>query len=95
MNYWLLKTEPDEFSYNDLANLPYGVWDGVRNIQARKNINQMKPGDLAFIYHTGKEKAIIGVAEITSESFPDPGDPKFAAISLRARYLLVDRKSVV
>ncbi|MBS4032099.1 MAG: EVE domain-containing protein [Clostridiales bacterium] len=88
MNYWLLKTEPDEFSYHDLSNAPHDVWDGVRNVQARKNMKEMEPGDLAFIYHTGKEKSIIGVAEITSDPFPDPGDPKFTAVHVQSRYLL-------
>lgn len=72
MNYWLLKTEPEAFGYDDLVRLGKDRWNGVRNFTALKNIKQMQPGDRAFIYHTGKEKAIVGVAEIVTSSYPDP-----------------------
>jgi predicted RNA-binding protein with PUA-like domain len=88
MNYWLLKTEPEDFSYKDLEQAGTDIWDGVRNFQARKNMRAMRPGDLAFIYHTGKEKAVVGVAEVVAEAFPDPSDTKFSAVTVRARYAL-------
>lgn len=83
--YWLLKTEPDEFSIFDLESKVVAIWDGVRNFQARKNIAQMKVGDLAYIYHTGLEKSIVGLCEIASLSYADPKDVtgKFLAIDVK------------
>lgn len=77
MAYWLLKTEPETYSYQDLVKLGRDSWDGVRNFTARRHISAMKPGDLAFIYHTGKEKAIVGVARVISEPYKDPGESRF------------------
>lgn len=90
MNYWLLKTEPESFSYNDLVRLGRDRWNGVRNFAALKNIKQMQPGDRAFIYHTGKEKAIVGVAEVVSQSYPDPEflDKRWSVIDVAPLYLL-------
>lgn len=84
MHYWLLKTEPDDYAYADLFAAGSDTWDGVRNRKAQNYIRQMKPGDLLFIYHTGKEKAITGVAEVVSLPFADPADPDFTAISVKA-----------
>ena len=78
MAYWLLKTEPSTYSWDDLIRDKKAVWDGVANPTALKNIRSMKKGDLAFIYHTGDEKSAIGVAEITSVG------KRIAAISGRA-----------
>jgi predicted RNA-binding protein with PUA-like domain len=72
MNYWLLKTEPDTFSWTDLQKDGKAVWDGVRNFQARKNLKVMKEGDSAFIYHTGDEKAIVGISTVTREGYTEP-----------------------
>lgn len=72
MAFWLLKTEPDEFSWEDLSRDKEAVWDGVKAPAAIKNIRLMQPGDLAFIYHTGKERRIVGIAEITSYPYTDP-----------------------
>jgi len=69
---WLLKTEPEQYSWSDLTNENEAIWDGVKAPAAIKNIKQMKPGDLTFIYHTGKERAIIGIAEIRSSPFNNP-----------------------
>src|SRR5262245_5795753 len=74
MNYWLLKTEPSEYSYANLEEKKKAVWDGVTNPLALKHIKSMKKGDLAFIYHTGDEKQIVGIATITSGAYPDPKD---------------------
>ncbi len=82
MNYWLLKTEPETFSWNDLLRDKKAGWDGVRNFQARKNLKEMKKGDQAFIYHTGDEKAIIGIATVVRESYPEAKDPEWVAVDL-------------
>lgn len=87
MAYWLLKSEPEDYSYADLVRDGRGRWDGVRNPRALKNIRQMKPGDLAFFYHTGKERAIIGIAEVMTLPFPDPDadDPKLVVVDVAPR----------
>jgi predicted RNA-binding protein with PUA-like domain len=69
--YWLLKTEPDTFSYEDLISKKVAPWDGVRNYQARNFIKEMKKNDLAFIYHTGQEKSVVGIAQVVSEYYPE------------------------
>ena len=72
MNYWLLKTEPETFSWNDLIKQGTSIWDGVRNFQARNNLRKMKVGDIAFFYHSGKNPTIVGLTEIIKEHYPDP-----------------------
>jgi predicted RNA-binding protein with PUA-like domain len=82
MNYWLLKTEPDTYGWNDLVRDKKGVWDGVRNFQARKNLNSMAKGDIALIYHTGEEKAVVGISVVTRGPYPEPKDPQWVAVDL-------------
>jgi len=82
MNYWLLKTEPETYSWNDLVKAKKGVWDGVRNFQARRNLKAMAKGDVALIYHTGDEKAIIGLATVTKGAYPEPKDAAWIAVDL-------------
>lgn len=73
MTYWLLKTEPSDYSYDDLENEPAGtVWDGVRNYAALKYLRDMRKGDRAIVYHTGRVRAAVGVAEVISDPYPDP-----------------------
>ena len=74
MAYWLLKTEPEEFSWNDqVARGKNGEpWSGVRNFIARKNLKEMKQGEKFFFYHTGKEKQVVGIGEVLREHYPDP-----------------------
>ena len=73
MNTWLLKCEPDhDYSYQDLENDGQTYWDGVTNNWALKFIREVKKGDKAFIYHTGEERCVTGVANIISDSYPDP-----------------------
>lgn len=72
MQYWLLKTEPETFSWDHLARDGQATWDGVRNYQARNNLRKMTRGDLALIYHSVKNPAIVGLAEIVRTHFPDP-----------------------
>ncbi|BCX07757.1 MULTISPECIES: EVE domain-containing protein [Fischerella] len=85
MAYWLLKTEPEEYSYSDLEHNGSTVWNGVSNALALKHLRTMTIGDLALIYHTGKERRIIGVAEVTSQPYPDPklDDVKRVVVDLR------------
>jgi predicted RNA-binding protein with PUA-like domain len=82
MNYWLLKTEPESFSWDDLEKAGKATWDGVRNPRARSNLKAMKKGDLAFIYHTGDEKAVIGISRVEKEAYPEPGDAAWVAVDL-------------
>jgi predicted RNA-binding protein with PUA-like domain len=72
MSYWLLKTEPNEYSWSDLTEAKDAAWDGVKAPAAINNIKQMQPGDLAFIYHTGSERSIVGIAKITSMPYLNP-----------------------
>ncbi len=71
-NYWLLKTEPEVYSWEQLEKDRHTRWEGVRNYQARNNLRLMHPGDYAFIYHSGEEKMVLGIAKITSEPYDDP-----------------------
>lgn len=86
MAYWLLKTEPDVYSFADLQRDGATVWDGVANNTALMHIRTMRPGDLALIYHTGDERRAVGVAEVTSAPYADPSlaDPKMAVVDVRA-----------
>jgi len=87
MRYWLLKTEPEAFSYLDLTLVAREPWDGVRNFAALKNMSQIRPGDLALIYHTGKERAAVGIAEVVSGPYPDPKetDPRWIVVDVSAK----------
>ncbi len=83
-NYWLLKTEPSTYSYADLEREGKAVWDGVSNPVALKHLRAMATGDRCFVYHTGDEKRIVGVARVTRAAYPDPkaGDPKLVVVDL-------------
>jgi predicted RNA-binding protein with PUA-like domain len=72
LQYWLLKSEPDCFSYEDLLAKGREHWDGVRNYQARNNLSAMHIGDLCLFYHSVSEKAVVGIAEVASTAYPDP-----------------------
>ena len=74
MAYWLLKTEPEEFSWDDQVKrgAKGEVWSGVRNFAARRHLQAMKKDDRAFFYHTGDEKQVVGIAEVIREHYPDP-----------------------
>lgn len=86
MAHWLLKTEPSAYSFSDLQRDKRTVWDGVKNPQALKNLSQVQKGDRLFVYHTGDEKAVVGIAEAFGAAYPDPkkGDPKLLVIDLAA-----------
>lgn len=87
MAYWLLKTEPDCYAWDDLARDKKTVWDGITNALALKHIRTMKKGDQALIYHTGNERQAVGVAEIVKSPYPDPkeDDEKLAVVDLKAK----------
>ena len=91
-SYWLIKTEPDDWSWkNQIKSGNKGAeWNGVRNFQAAKNLRNMKIGDECFFYHTGKEKKIVGIAQINKEAFLDKTDKsqKFVSIIIKALYPL-------
>jgi predicted RNA-binding protein with PUA-like domain len=88
MAYWLLKTEPEEYSWDEQVKrgAKGEAWTGVRNFTARGNLKEMKKGDLAFFYHTGDEKQIVGIAEVVREAYKDPTDPKgvFVVVDIKA-----------
>ena len=88
MAYWLLKTEPEEFSWDDQVKrgAKGEPWTGVRNFTARGNLKAMKKGEHAFFYHTGAEKQVVGIVEIIREAYKDPTDEKgvFYAVDTRA-----------
>jgi predicted RNA-binding protein with PUA-like domain len=88
MAYWLLKTEPDSYSWDDQVKkgAKGDAWTGVRNFRARGHLNAMKKGDLAFFYHTGDEKQVVGVVEVIREAYPDPTDKEgvFKAVDIKA-----------
>ena len=87
MRYWLLKTEPQNWSWTDQLKSKNQIaeWNGVRNYQASKNLKAMKKNDLCFFYHSGKEKRIIGIVRITKEHFRDKTDKtnKFVSVMVR------------
>ena len=69
MNYWLVKQEPEKYSFDDLLKDGKTVWDGVRNFQARNNLQAMKKGDKVLFYHSVSEKSVVGLAEVSREEF--------------------------
>lgn len=87
MEYWLIKSEPGSWSWDDQVKKGVEHWDGVRNYQAANNMKAMKTGDLAFFYHSVNEKQIVGIVEVVKEYYPDPSDAK-------GRFGMVDFKAV-
>ena len=92
MGFWLLKTEPDEWSWEEQVRCGNkGIeWNGVRNFQASKNLRNMKVGEKCFFYHTGDVKSIVGIAQVIKEAFLDKTDntQKFVSIRIKALYPL-------
>ena len=83
--YWLMKSEPDAYGWDDLVAEGEGTWDGVRNYRARNNLAAMEVGDQAFFYHSNIGKEIVGIVEISVAGLPDPTDDsgKWAAVKVR------------
>jgi predicted RNA-binding protein with PUA-like domain len=96
MAYWLLKTEPETFSWNDQVKrgIKGEPWTGVRNFTARRHLKEIKVGDRAFFYHTGEERQIVGVVEVTRAAYPDPTDEKGVFIAIDVKALWPLRKPV-
>jgi predicted RNA-binding protein with PUA-like domain len=82
MQFWILKTDPDTYALADLEREHRTRWDGVANPVAVRHLRSMRAGDRAFIYHTGDEKAIVGLARIVSDGYADPRDEKLAVVDL-------------
>ena len=87
MAFWLMKSEPGTWSWDDQVRDGVAEWDGVRNHQASNNLKAMQPGDLAFFYHSVNEKRIVGIVEVVKTYYPDPSDPS-------GRFGMVDVKAV-
>jgi predicted RNA-binding protein with PUA-like domain len=85
-NFWILKSDPDTYGFDELARDRKTVWDGVSNALALKHIRSMAKGDRAFVYHSGDEKALVGLARIASDPYPDPKaeDPKLTVVDIEA-----------
>jgi len=86
MNHWLMKSEPESYSWDQLVADKRTNWSGVRNHAAALNLKAMKKGDRAFFYHSGEERAVVGICEIVKEAYPDPGDPagRFVQVDVTA-----------
>ena len=87
MKYWLLKSEPDAWSWDNQVKEGASMWDGVRNYQARNNLKKMKKGDSCFFYHSVTEKSIVGIVKVVKEFYPDPTDEK-------GKFVVVDVKAI-
>jgi predicted RNA-binding protein with PUA-like domain len=87
MAYWLMKSEPGAWSWEDQVRDGVAEWDGVRNYQAANNLKAMNIGDQVFFYHSVKEKQVVGIVEVVKEYYPDPTDPS-------GRFGMVDVKAV-
>jgi predicted RNA-binding protein with PUA-like domain len=83
MAYWLLRSEPDAYSWDDLVRDGATEWNGVRNYTARNFLKDMQPGDRAFFYHSNTEKAVVGIMEITRAWQPDGDDGKWASVAVK------------
>ena len=86
MKYWLLKSEPDAWSWDNQVKEGPSMWDGVRNYQARNNLKEMKKNDLCFFYHSVSERNIVGIVKVVKEYYPDPTD-------ITGRFVVVDVKA--
>ena len=87
MKYWLLKSEPDAWSWDNQVKEGPSMWDGVRNYQARNNLKDMKKNDLCFFYHSVTEKSVVGIVKVVKEHYPDPTDET-------ERFVVVDVKAI-
>ncbi|GIV44549.1 MAG: hypothetical protein KatS3mg035_1672 [Bacteroidia bacterium] len=84
MQYWLVKSEPETFSWDDLEKAGSTVWDGVRNYQARNHLKNMQLGDLVLFYHSVSEKSVVGLAKVIKTAYQDPttDDPRWLAVDI-------------
>ncbi len=93
---WLVKQEPEDYSWDDLARDGQTEWTGVRNFQARNNLRQMKVGDDVLFYHSGKEKSVVGIARVSKAAYPDPtaDDPSWVAVEIKSGKRLANTVSL-
>jgi predicted RNA-binding protein with PUA-like domain len=84
MAHWLMKSEPGSYSWQQLLRDKTTEWDGVRNPTARQHLRAMKRGDEAFFYHSGEERAVVGIMRVTREAQPDPKDPNWVSVAVEA-----------
>jgi predicted RNA-binding protein with PUA-like domain len=84
MNYWLVKTEPETYSWDDFIKKGQDIWDGIRNYAARLHMKNMVKGDLVLFYHSNKGKEVVGIARVAKEYYPDPSteDDRWVAVDL-------------
>jgi len=82
MNHWLVKQEPEKYSFDDLIHDGATEWTGVRNFQARNNLREMRVGDGVLFYHSVSEKSVVGLATVSKEAFPDSTDEKWIAVEI-------------
>ena len=87
MAHWLVKSEPHDWSWDDQQSVDKEPWDGVRNFQAQKNMHAMQVGDDVLFYHSGKERAVVGLCKVATGPYPDPDDES-------GRFCLVDLSAV-
>ncbi len=92
MNYWLVKQEPTDYSWDDFVSDGKTDWTGVRNFKARSFLKEMKEGDKVYYYHSNVGKEVVGIAEVTKAAFPDPTDTAWHAVELKPSKAL--KKSV-
>lgn len=90
MNHWLIKSEPNTYSWDDFVKLGRDHWDGVRNYAARMHMMNMKEGDLALFYHSVNDKCVVGVAKVVKEHYPDPttDDDRWVVVDLVPEFKL-------
>lgn len=83
--YWLVKTEPNAYSWDDLVEDGWTYWDGIRNYEARNNLRKMAAGDMLLYYHSGRSRTVVGVAEVTREHYQDPttDDQRWSAVDIK------------
>lgn len=96
MNYWLIKSEPFKYSWDQFEKDKSTFWDGVRNYQARNNLRNMKIGDLCLYYHSNEGKEIVGIAEVIKESYQDPTstDPNWVVVDVKPYKKLIQTVSL-
>lgn len=87
MTFWLVKSEPDDWSFDDQKSVASEPWDGVRNAQAQKNMRSMEEGDLVFFYHSGKAREIVGLTKVVREPYPDPDGAKPSDVLVDLAYV--------
>ncbi len=96
MNYWLIKSEPFKYSWDQFVKDKSTFWDGVRNYQARNNLRNMKVGDLCLYYHSNEGKEVVGIAQVIKESYQDPTttDPNWVVVDVKPYKKLIQTVSL-